>query len=97
MTKSAELVDNGDGVNGSGDTITYTITVENTGNVALSGLVLNDTITDADGNALILNSGPSYSSSNQTSAIGTLIIGETETYTATYIISSTTANTGGVL
>ena len=96
MTKTAELVDNGDGINGSGDTITYTIAVENIGNVALSGLALNDTITDADGNALILNSGPSYSSSDQTSAIGTLIIGETETYTATYIISSTAANTGGV-
>ena len=96
VTKTAELVDNGDGINGSGDTITYTIAVENTGNVALSGLALNDTITDADGNALILNSGPSYSSSDQTSAIGTLIIGETETYTATYIISSTAANTGGV-
>ena len=96
VTKTAELVDNGDGINGSGDTITYTIAVENIGNVALSGLALNDTITDADGNALILNSGPSYSSSDQTSAIGTLIIGETETYTATYIISSTAANTGGV-
>ncbi len=96
VTKTAVLVDNGDGVNGAADTITYTITVENTGNVSLSGLVLNDTITDADGNTLSLSSDPSYSSSNQTSAIGTLIIGETETYTATYIISSTAANTGGV-
>ena len=32
-----------------GDKIVYTITVANTGSVTLSGITLNDTLTDGDG------------------------------------------------
>ena len=45
------MVDNGDGINGAGDTINYTITVINTGNVNISGLSLVDTLTDGNNGA----------------------------------------------
>ena len=38
VTKRATVSDNGDGVNGAGDTINYVITVENKGNVQITGL-----------------------------------------------------------
>ena len=57
-----------------GDKIVYTITVANTGSVTLSGITLNDTLTDGDGTALSLNSGPTFNSatqgSNQTRLVG---------------------------
>ena len=54
-TKTAVIVDNNcNGINDLGDTITYTITVENKGNVSLTGLGLVDTLTDGNGGSLIL-------------------------------------------
>ena len=53
-TKVASVTDtNGNGVTDLGDVITYTITVENKGNVTLSGLTLVDTLKDGDGLSLI--------------------------------------------
>ena len=45
---------NGSGLNDPGDIIIYTIEVENTGNVTLTSISLDDTITDHNGNALSL-------------------------------------------
>ena len=67
VTKTAAVTDNGgDGNTGTGDIINYTITVENKGNVTLTGLTLVDTLTDGSGGALTLTNGPSFSSSTQT-------------------------------
>ena len=62
VTKNASITDNGDGVNGVEDIITYTIKVKNAGNVSLSGLVLEDILSDAASNTMSLNVSPTYSS-----------------------------------
>ena len=80
VTKIANVVDNGDGINGAGDTINYTITVINTGNVNISGLSLADTLTDGNNGALTLTSNPTFTSNSLGSNQGTLVIGETSTY-----------------
>ena len=88
--------DNPDGQTGEGDTITYTIVVENTGNVTLTSITLDDTLTDHNGNALSLDSGPTFVSANAGSPGGTLSAGETATYTASYTIGSSAAYSGSV-
>ena len=64
-----------------GDSIDYKITVENKGNVTLTGLTISDILTDGNGSALSLNTGPSYSSTTLGSNPGTLKVGEVQTYT----------------
>ena len=96
MTKTATVADNGDGNTGFGDTINYTITVSNTGDTALTGVGITDTITDLNNVSLILTSGPSFVSATQGSADGSLAIGETATYTATFVINTQAVNSGGV-
>ncbi|WP_405569314.1 gliding motility-associated C-terminal domain-containing protein, partial [Winogradskyella sp. Asnod2-B02-A] len=78
-----------------GDTMTYTITVENTGNVTLDGVAIVDTFLDANGNALTLLTGPTFDSADQGSSVGSLIAGETATYTATYVIEQDAIDAGG--
>ena len=43
-----------------GDTVNYTITVENTGNTTLTGVTVSDTIVDSAGVSLTLTTGPTY-------------------------------------
>ena len=97
VSKSVSITDNGDGVTGIGDIATYTIAVENTGNVTLDNITVVDTLIDLNGNALNLDSGPSYSGSDQGSALGTLQPGETSNYTAFYIIDQTVMDNGGLV
>ncbi|WP_179318005.1 DUF7507 domain-containing protein, partial [Winogradskyella undariae] len=78
-----------------GDTMTYTITVENTGNVSLDNVAIADTFVDANGNTLTLLTGPTFSSSDAGSAEGLLAVGETATYTATYVIEQDAIDAGG--
>ena len=98
VIKTAIISDNGDGVTGLGDTIDYTIRIRNTGNVTLNTLTLTDTITDPTGVALA--SSPlvtSFVSADQNSTTGTLAVGETATYTASYVIDQQAVDAGGVL
>ena len=53
VTKTAIVTDNGDGINGASDIIKYTITVENKGNVVLSGMTINDRLIDGNNLSLI--------------------------------------------
>ncbi|MEM5567153.1 hypothetical protein WNY78_18695, partial [Psychroserpens sp. AS72] len=85
--KTAAITDNGDGVLGAGDTINYTITVENTGDVVLTNVGIVDTLTDLDGNALTLTSGPIFNGADQGSVEGILLVDEIATYLATYVIT----------
>ncbi|BAO76682.1 T9SS C-terminal target domain-containing protein [Winogradskyella sp. PG-2] len=79
-----------------GDTVTYTITVANTGNVTLDGVGIVDTFEDANGNALTLATGPTFVSTNQVGGVdGTLRVGEIATYTATYVIEQDAVDAGG--
>jgi gliding motility-associated-like protein/uncharacterized repeat protein (TIGR01451 family) len=78
-----------------GDTMTYTVTVENTGNVTLDGVGLVDTFVDANGNPLVLLTGPTFVSANQGSSEGDLLVGETATYTATYVVEQDAVDAGG--
>jgi uncharacterized repeat protein (TIGR01451 family)/gliding motility-associated-like protein len=96
VTKTATITDNGNGTTGLGDTITFLITVENTGNTLLNGVVVNDTFSDLSGNTLTLTSGPFFVSANLGSGDGTLLAGETATYTATFVVNAQADNAGGV-
>ena len=90
------MTDNGDGVTGIGDIIRYTINIKNTGNISLSGLTLTDNLSDVNGVALSLSSGPSFSGSDQGSSQGTLKVSETATYIAFYIVQQSAIDAGGV-
>jgi len=95
--KTAVVTDNGDTVLGVDDVITYTITVENTGNVTLDGVGVADTLLDANGNALTLDApGVSFVSADQGSSEGNLLVGETATYTASYTLTQSDVDAGGV-
>ena len=78
-----------------GDELTYTITVENTGNVTLSNVMLTDTFLDANGNPLVLT-GPTFVSADLGSVEGTLQVGEVATYTATHIVTQSDIDAGGL-
>ena len=97
MTKTATVTDNnGDGNTGAGDTIVYTITVQNTGGTTLSNITLNDVLTDGNGTNLSLTAGPLFVSNSASSAQGTLAVNEIGTYIATYTISNAVENTSSV-
>ena len=94
-TKTATTIDNNsNGIVDLGDTIVYTITVENKGNTSLSSLTLVDTLSDGSGGSLTLTSGPTFTSSSAGSSQGTLTLGEIATYTASYVVSSVSERTG---
>jgi gliding motility-associated-like protein/uncharacterized repeat protein (TIGR01451 family) len=95
VEKSASVADNGNGVLGVGDIITYTITVANTGNSVLDGIGIVDTLTDLDGNVLTLTIGPTFDSADQGSIEGILLVGETATYLASYVITQDDVDAGG--
>ncbi|ULC58956.1 tandem-95 repeat protein [Flaviramulus sp. BrNp1-15] len=79
-----------------GDEIEYTIEVENTGDVVLTQLILEDIFTDANGNSITLTEEPSFISSTFGSEEGILLSGEIATYSASFRITQETINAGGV-
>ena len=80
-----------------GDTINYTITVENTGNVVITSISLVDVFTNNNGVELTLTQNPTFNGANMGSLEGTLLLGETATYTASFTITQTAYNSGGVV
>ena len=96
VLKSVQITDNGDGVTGKGDIARYTITVQNTGDITLNNITVSDTLTDLNGNTLNLDSGPSFSGSDQGSAQGSLKPSETATYIGLYIINQSAVDNGGI-
>ena len=72
----------------SGDTISYTITVKNTGNVTFTSLSLTDALTS--------NEAWSASDAGDTDGTGALNVGETWTFTASYTITSSDITNGSV-
>ena len=93
VTKTVEITANGDGMLETGDILTYTITVENKGNISLRNLTIEDTIKDGLGNILTLSNGPYFSGSDMGSNEGFLKTGEIASYIAFYIIEQNAANT----
>ncbi len=79
-----------------GDEINYTITVENIGNVRITELILVDSFMDAQGNVISLTSPVTFESSDLSSPEGTLLIGESATYTASFVITQQAINASGV-
>ena len=96
VTKTATVTDNGNGSVGVGDTIVYTITVANTSSDVLQNLTFAETLKDALGNSLTMTTGPSFVSATASSSVGNLIVGETATYSATYLITQSDVDSGGV-
>lgn len=94
VLKTQILVDNGDGVAGVGDRLDYTITVANTGNIALDTVTLTDTFTDGDGAVLALDSGPTFVSASAGSPEGALAIDETATFTASFTVTAPVVTSG---
>ena len=97
VLKSVTISDNGDGVNGKGDLLQYNISIQNTGNVTLSGLTVSDTITDGNSTTLNLTSGPFFSGSSQGSAEGSLQVSETANYIAFYLIDQQAVDSGSIV
>lgn len=68
---------------GNFDLLTYTIQVENTGEVDLASVIFTDTITQ-DTTSLTLTSGPTFVVTSDPDSDGELDVGETWEYSATY-------------
>lgn len=79
-----------------GENVSFPITVQNTGDVELTGVALTDALSRMGGGALVLSSGPSFVSATSASSEGTLIVGETASYAATYVITQLDIDAGGI-
>ena len=88
VIKTATIIGDDDGFVGATDVIEYTIRVTNTGNVTIKGVGLVDTLTDGNGDILNID----------TSAwlVRDIAPGQTEIYTANYVIGQTAADSGSV-
>ncbi|WP_196893193.1 DUF7507 domain-containing protein, partial [Aureivirga marina] len=96
VVKTATVQDNGDGELGVGDVVTYTITIENIGNVTLSNMVLEDIFQNINDEALELTTGPTFEGGSLGSSEGAVQVGEIITYIATYIITQADVDAGGI-
>ena len=71
-----------------------TILVTNTGNTYIDSVT--DELSDINGQIIENNLLTTYSSSNKGSSEGTLLVGETATYTASYVLTQEAVNVGGL-
>jgi len=94
----AEKVPNNTGIANPatvGNTISYSITIENNGDLILTGVSLTDTLTNDDG-TLLGPATPTFVSSTSSSPQGTLIVGESATYSLSYLITQADIDSGGL-
>ena len=82
---------------GLNDLIEYTITVENTGEIILENVTIQDDIEDKNGVGLSLISDPIFAGASENSPEGTLKVSEVATYKAYYIIDQQAVDAGGVV
>ena len=75
-----------------GDQITYTYTIQNTGNVDLNGVNISETAFSGTGGTPT----PVFISNSGTSPIGMLVPGEIATFRATYTITQADIDAGGI-
>ncbi len=81
-----------------GGTVRFDITVTNTGNVTLTGVAIaSDDLTRSDPamTPLVLV-GPSFAGASNGSGQGTLQVGETATYRASYVLTQDDIDAGGI-
>lgn len=79
------------------ETVTFAITIRNDGNVTLNNVgISSDILTRADSAPLSLASGPDFASADLGSGVGMLLVGETATYTATYVLTQDDIDAGGI-
>ena len=79
------------------ETVTFEITIQNTGNVTLNSVaVASDTLTRADSTTLTLTTLPAFVSADQGSVEGALLVGEIATYRATYVLTQEDVDAGGI-
>jgi uncharacterized repeat protein (TIGR01451 family) len=98
VVKSAVVNDGGDGTDDPGDTISYTFTVTNGGNVSLTNVVLNDPLVTLSAATLTDNGTPGDSTDSIISAAWDMLApGDTLTYTATYALTVGDVNAGQVV
>lgn len=80
-----------------GGLVVFDIRVTNDGNVTLRDVAIaSDTLTRAGGTPLTLTSGPVLRSSSQGSPAGTLAVGETAVWRATYRLTQADVDAGGI-
>ena len=103
VTKTAVVDDGDDDILGVDDIITYTILVENTGNLPLTNLSLKDSLYNLQGDfkqelSLTFVEQKIKSTDEATdNGEGNLIPGEEETYTAQYTIIQSDVDSSGIL
>ena len=92
VEKRAVITDNAPlGVTGLGDEITYTITVENTGDVTLTNITLADSFTSGAGVGTLT---PVLNPATQDAS--TLVVGATLTYTVSHTITQADVDAGSL-
>ena len=92
----ATITDNGNTYLGVDDIITYNITVKNTGDVLLNAIEINSNVLDLSGTTLSLDAEPTFINADAGSSLGTLEINETATYIASYTITQSDVDAGGI-
>jgi len=79
----------------AGDVLTYTLAVENTGNQTLRNISLIDTLRRLDGTVVTPSPLPVFVEGDA-EQIGVMEVGEVWTYSATYALSQTDIDAGGI-
>lgn len=79
----------------AGETVSFAITVENTGNVSILSPSLTDTAGRLNGDALTL-SNPPGSPSGDGGTSGVIDVGETWSYTASHVLTQDDIDAGGI-